>query len=183
MMYRSLLGLFLTIFLLTPIALLSQASQKIDSLTTILKQYTKKDTTLVDILNQTGFEYWTIEANKSEQYGLEALELAKKLQYKSGEAMANRVIGVSHWARGNFYNALEYLFAAQELYQKNNDLLGAANSTMNIGLVYADQQNPEQALKYYMSALDFFTTVGHEDRIGTTYTKIGSAYASQKNMI
>lgn len=180
MVYRSLLGLFLILFLLTPLALLSQASQKIDSLTTILKQYTKKDTTLVDILNQTGFEYWTIEANKSEQYGLEALELAKKLQYTPGEAMANRVIGVSHWARGNFYNALEYLFSAQELYQKNNDLLGAANSTMNIGLVYADQQNPDQALKYYESALNFFIQVGHEDRIGTTYTKIGSAYASQK---
>ncbi len=180
MVYRSLLGFFLIFLLLSPIALLSQASQKIDSLTTILKQYTKKDTTLVDILNQTGFEYWTIEANKSELYGLEALELAREIRYKNGEAMANRVIGVSHWARGNFFDALQYLFAAQELYQKSNDLLGAANSTMNIGLVYADQQNPEQALKYYMSALSFFTTVGHEDRIGTTYTKIGSAYASQK---
>jgi tetratricopeptide (TPR) repeat protein len=180
MVYRSLLGLFLILFLLSPITSLSQASQKIDSLTAILKQYTKKDTTLVDILNQTGFEYWTIEANKSELYGLEALELAKEIQYKTGEAMANRVIGVSHWARGNFFDALQYLFAAQELYQKSNNLLGAANSTMNIGLVYADQQNPEQALKYYITALDFFTTVGHEDRIGTTYTKIGSAYASQK---
>ncbi len=178
MLYRSFLGLFLLFH--SPTVLFSQATQKIDSLTAILKQYTKKDKTLVDILNQTGFEYWTIEANKSEQYGLEGLELARQIKYSAGEAMANRVIGVSHWARGNFYNALEYLFAAQELYQQNDDLLGAANSTMNIGLVYADQENPEQALKYYFSALDFFTKVSHEDRIGTTFTKIGSAYVSKK---
>ncbi|GCC53068.1 hypothetical protein SanaruYs_33090 [Chryseotalea sanaruensis] len=170
----------LLFILLTPSVLLAQARQKIDSLSTLLKHYTKKDTTLVDILNQTGFEYWTIEANKSEQYGLDALELAKKIQYLSGEAMANRVIGVSHWARGNFYDALQYLFTAQELYQRNEDLLGAANSTMNIGLVYADQQNPDEALRYYMTALGFFNKIGYEDRIGTTYTKIGSAYASQK---
>lgn len=166
--------------LLLPNLLLAQARQKIDSLTALLENYTRKDTTLVDILNQTGFEYWTIDANKSEQYGLEALELAKKIEYVSGEAMANRVIGVSHWARGNFYDALQYLFTAQELYQKNKDLLGAANSTMNIGLVYADQQNPDEALRYYMTALDFFNKIGYEDRIGTTYTKIGSAYGSQK---
>lgn len=168
------------LLLSVPAVLFAQARQKIDSLTNLLDRYTSKDTTLVDMLNQTGFEYWTIEANKSEDFGLQALELSRKLNYVSGEAMANRVIGVSHWARGNFYDALQYLFSSQELYQKCNDLLGVANSTMNIGLVYADQQNPEQALKYYTTALEFFKKTGHEDRIGTTYTKIGAAYSSQK---
>lgn len=178
MLFRLLL--WSSLILLPVNSLLGQAREKIDSLSVLLNHSTSKDSTFVKILNEIGFEYWTIEANKSEEYGLQALELSRKLKYMPGEAMANRVIGVSHWARGNFYDALQYLFVAQDLYQKNNDLLGAANSTMNIGLIYADQQNHAQALQYYSTALEFFKKTGHEDRIGTTYTKIGSVYSSQK---
>jgi len=153
---------------------------RIDSLVNLLTNYTTEDSTRVDILNETGFQYWTVETAKSDRYGKEALNLAEQLNYKSGIAMANRVIGVSHWVQGNFPQALRYLFRSQEIYKSIHDRLGEANSTMNIGLVYAEQNNSSLALKYYSDALNLFQALKKRDRIGITYTKIGIAYVDEK---
>jgi tetratricopeptide (TPR) repeat protein len=162
------------------VARINKPIAKIDSLLRLVAQYSVRDSVRVDMLNQIGFEYWTVEAIKSEIYGSEALALASVLNYESGMAMANRVIGVSHWTRGNFFYALEYLFESQEIYKEIHDRLGQANATMNIGLVYNDQQNYALALQYYFNALKLFEGLQQPDRIGTTYTKIGTAYINLK---
>jgi tetratricopeptide (TPR) repeat protein len=159
---------------------IDKPSVKIDSLLRVLAAYPSRDSIRVNMLNEIGFEYWTVEAIKSEIYGIEALSLAKLLHYNRGTAMANRVIGVSHWARGNFLYALEYLFESQEIYKSIHDRLGEANATMNIGLIYSDQQNHTLALQYYFDALKLFENLQQPDRIGITYTKIGIVYVSQR---
>ncbi len=158
-----------------------QQKSIIDSLVKLLNNYATEDSTRVDILNETGFQYWTVETSKSERYGKEALNLAEQLKYTAGIAMANRVIGVAHWVQGNFPQALRYLFQSQELYKSIHDSLGEANSTMNIGLVYAEQKNQELTLRYYTDALNLFKKLKKTDRIGITYTKIGIAYVAEKN--
>jgi tetratricopeptide (TPR) repeat protein len=179
---------FATLLLVLPCFVLAQNSTRldqqkssIDSLVKLVNTYATEDSTRVDILNETGFQYWTVETSKSESYGKEALRLAERLQYVHGIAMANRVIGVAHWAQGNFPQALRYLFYSQELYKSLRDTLGEANSTMNIGLVYAEQKNQQLTLKYYTDALSLFKILKKTDRIGITYTKIGIAYVAEKN--
>ncbi len=158
----------------------AQPSEKIDSLQKVLRLYTSRDTIRVDILNQIGFEYWTLDAGKSEGYGMDALTLSRHLNYYSGIGMANRVIGVSHWARGNFFSALDFLYKSDETYKKINDELGQANITMNIGMVYADQLNYERALKHYFDALSLFEKLKQQERIAIVFTKIGAIYSNQR---
>ncbi len=90
--------------------------------------------------------------------------------------MALRVIGVSYWSRGDFLNALKNLFESQSFYKISKDILGEANSTMNIGMVYADQKNFGRALENFQYANQLFETLGRKDRIGTTFDKIGTVY-------
>lgn len=154
----------------------AQAHQKIDSLTQLLNKHPLEDTLRVRLLNELGFEYWTINPQQSERYGREAQRLATQLNDENGLAMANRVVGVSYWSRGEFYQALVHLFKSQELYKKLGDHLGEGNATMNIGLVYADQKDHGRALEHFLRANQLFEKLGREDRIGITYNKIGSVY-------
>jgi tetratricopeptide (TPR) repeat protein len=156
--------------------ILGQAQAKIDSLNKILLNYPEQDSVRVDIYNQLGFEYWTVDPVRSEQYGREALKLASRLSYSTGSAMAYRVIGVSYWSRGDFYQALIHLFKSQELYKTLNDELGEANAMMNIGLVYADHKDHGRALENFLRANQLFEKLNRNDRIGITYNKIGSVY-------
>lgn len=154
----------------------AQAHQKIDSLARLLSKYPQEDSLRVRLLNQLGFEYWTINPQQSERYGREAHRLATQLNDETGLAMAYRVVGVSYWSRGEFYHALVHLFKSQELYKKLGDHLGEGNATMNIGLVYADQKDYGRALEHFLRANQLFEKLGRDDRIGITYNKIGSVY-------
>jgi len=154
----------------------AQAYQKIDSLSQLLARHLLEDSLRVELLNQLGFEYWTVDPLKSEHYGREALRLATQFQYKNGLAMAYRVVGVSYWSRGEFYQALIHLFKSQEVYRNLADRLGEGNTIMNIGLVYADQKDYGRALEHFLRAIQLFEKLGREDRIGITYNKIGSVY-------
>lgn len=153
-----------------------QANYKIDSLSQLLDLHPHQDSARVAILNQIGFEYWTIDPSQSEKYGREALRISKQKNYPSGIAMAHRVIGVSFWSRGDFFQALTNLFESQRIYKSINDKLGEANATMNIGLIYADQKDYERALKNFNHAIQLFESLGSRDRIGITYNKIGTVF-------
>jgi len=166
------------IIILPSFTAFSQA--KIDSLDKLLSRYTAKDTIRINILNEAGSDYWVVDASKSEQYGKEALELSEELNFRPGAAMANRVIGVSHWARGNFYLALTHLFKSLEQYKQLQDLLGEGNTTLDIGLVYGDQTYYNEALNHFFQAVKIFAYLNRDDRLATTYTKIGTVYIEQK---
>ncbi|WP_298546463.1 tetratricopeptide repeat protein [uncultured Aquimarina sp.] len=153
-----------------------------DSLRLKLNSHTSEDTKKVDLLNETGFEYWIIDPNESLKYGKEALKLSKKLTYDPGIAVANRIIGVAYWAQGNQNEALLYLTQSQKKFQDNDDQEGIANTMLNIGMVYADLKEYDKALKNYNDAIDNFTALNLSGRIATTFTKIGTIHIQKGNL-
>ena len=157
----------------------AQSQLKLDSLQDLLQQNPQENITKVDLWNQIGYEYWTIAPAQSEQYGKQALDLAQALDYIGGQAFAQRVIGVSHWARGNYDRALPSLLDSYQLYQQLQDTLGEANALMNIGLVYSDQRNFTDAFSNFLESIKMFESLGEQGRVATTYNKIGSIYSEQ----
>ncbi|MEL7006634.1 MAG: tetratricopeptide repeat protein, partial [Bacteroidota bacterium] len=153
--------------------------EKIDSLESQLNSSKSEDVLRVDLLNEAGYEYWIINPEKSVKYGEEALDLSEKLDYQNGYAKANRVIGVAYWAQGNQNRALEYLITSQTAYEKIEDQEGIANTMLNIGMVYADLEQYELALKKYDQAIDRFTSLNLDNRIATTFTKMATTFINQ----
>ncbi len=154
---------------------------RIDSLEALLEEHTALTEERVDRLNQLGYEYWIIDPLKSEAYGIEGLELAKVLLYEKGTAFAKRVIGVSHWVRGNLDLSFKYLLEAEALYRNINDSLGLANSYLNLGMAYADQMNFNSASHKYQQALDLFEQLQQTSRMATTYTKMADLLMQRGN--
>jgi tetratricopeptide (TPR) repeat protein len=177
-MRRSFLFLYLCFFLSELHAQQSQPD-KVDSLLRLLK-IASTDSSKVDLLNQLGFEYWTIDGSEAERFGRKALVLSKQSGYKMGEAMAYRVMGVSHWARGNLIEALPLVLQGRDLYKSVGNTLGEGNCTMNIGMVYDEQQDKKRALDYYFTAVELFKKIKNDQRIAIAFTKIGTIYIDQK---
>jgi len=153
---------------------IDRPSTKIDSLNFALEKNYQLDSTRVDLQNQLGFEYWIIDPNQSEKYGLQSIELSRILNYKEGEAMGNRVVGVSHWVRGNNELAFRFLFNSNLLYDELSDTLGFANTLLNLGMVYQDQSDFEKAEENYKTAISIFSNLNLPNRVATTQTKWGS---------
>ena len=172
-------NIFLFTYLITAISL--SANNVVDSLQSYLESNPQLDTHRVNALNQLGFEYWIIDPSESEKFGTQAFELSKILDFKKGKAFAERVVGVSHWARGNYDPALGHLLAANELYKELENSLGVANTQLNIGMVYADQKDYETALNYYSQSISGFEKLGKDDRIATAFTKTGMVYYDQSD--
>ncbi|WP_109299758.1 tetratricopeptide repeat protein [Aquimarina sp. AU474] len=166
-------------FLSTNFSWALQKSKKIDSLHNKLQAYTLEDTIKINLLNDIGYEYWIVEANESIRFGLQALQLSKRLSYPKGIARANRVVGVAYWAQGNLTQALLFLNNSHKAYQSIRDKKGIANTTLNIGMVYADLKEYKKAQQYYEQAINEFTALGLKGRIATTFTKIGTMLVEQ----
>ncbi len=166
----------LSLLIITQTVLLKAQSSNprnnLDSLESIIASYSTLDKHKVDMLNQLGYEYWIIDPSRSEELGVEALEIAKILPYPEGIAFSNRVVGVSHWARGNIDLSFRYLLNAEAQYTDLGDSLGLANSVLNLGMAYADKKSFAQAESKYNKSLDLFSSLNESSRIATTYTKI-----------
>lgn len=148
----------------------------IDIQKALLKSFPEPSKERADILIEIGRIYWINCPDSSEVYGMRALELSTRLEYPKGMAFSNRVLGVSHWARGNHDLALKYLLDALSLYQSMQDTLGEANVTMNIGLVYRDQKDYDNAFPRFFLAYDSFKRLGRKDRMANTANHLGIAY-------
>ncbi|MCK8521301.1 tetratricopeptide repeat protein [Aquimarina sp. D1M17] len=177
--HKSIICLIIGSFLALYSVQLWASTQKIDTLLQKLSVHQDNDALKVDMLNNIGFEYWIVDANKSIQYGSQALQLSEQLNYKDGEAKANRVIGVAYWAQGNLNMALQYLNISYKVYEDLDDKTGVANTRLNIGMVYADLKEYEKAKYHYERAINEFTGLGLKGRIATTFTKIGTMLIEQ----
>ncbi len=151
-------------------------SDTTDSLKLLLDKHPMQDTARVNLLNLLGYNFWIIDPLQSEMYGHEALRLADTLQYAQGEAFANRVVGVSHWSRGHYVTALEYLFSALKIYQTLDDTKGIGSIFNNLGLVYFDQGDYALGLEYFEESLVRYRSIGFEDGEVRVLNNLGRAY-------
>ncbi|MGB3780922.1 MAG: tetratricopeptide repeat protein [Tunicatimonas sp.] len=98
------------------------------------------------------------------------------MNYSAGQAYAHRIIGVAHWAQGNYEEGLSHLLQSLTTYQTIADTLGMANAMMNIGLIYQAQASYEEALAYYQEAATTFEELNRPRRWINTANHLSELY-------
>jgi adenylate cyclase len=171
--------------LLISLVLLSVSAQAqktgpalVDSLVKRLS-WVKEDTNKVILLLDISFYAAKLNPKKTIHYGNQALALSKKLEYPSGEAGANRNIGMGYGAQSLYVRALQYYFKSLRSYEELDDQMGMAKVKLSIGLVHTDQKDYENALKYLKSALKDFEELDLQGPVAKTLNNIGNVYAKQ----
>ncbi|MDJ1479582.1 tetratricopeptide repeat protein [Cytophagaceae bacterium YF14B1] len=168
------------LFLLVIISLPSNAqTSKKDSLENLL-QLSKQDTSQIKLLNELAYEYWSTDPERMLSYTEKALALSNQLSYKPGQARSQQLIGVYHWQKSEFKEAIIYFTKARQLYRAIHDQRGEAKSIVNLGMVYKQQGNDVLALDKYFQGLELLKDVDDKDTKASILNNIGNIYKNRQ---
>lgn len=147
-----------------------------DSLRNLLQSHTLEDTVKVDILLELTKEYSNESLEDCQKYALEARDMAERVDYKKGMALAYKAIGLCYNRQGKFPEALTNWNQSLEIFNAIGDVDGQSNMFNNIGTVYHNVGDLVKALSYYFQSLKSAEQTGNKLRLATALLNIGAAY-------
>ncbi len=168
-------------FLLCNFCIIAQEQRLMDSLLSLVR-LAKDDTGKVRHLNKLCFEYRQVsQVEPGLSYGIRALALGQKLNYKLGIAEAYTNMGTLYNLHDYYTEALKNYFLAVGLRKEAGDKKNLAQLYNNIGVVYRKQGNYPQALKYHFMSLKMKENIKDRPGIAFSYNNIGNIYLFQSN--
>jgi signal transduction histidine kinase len=152
-----------------------------DSLKNALLHHTKQDTDRVNILNKLAYNYYNTDLETLKTYGNEALKLAAKLNYKKGQAIAYKSLGLGYLAANADPKALDYFNESLTLFVALHDGLASARVLNNIGYYFGVVKDHQQELIYLLQAYDEAKDSKDMFVRATILGNIGNSYESNGN--
>ncbi len=140
----------------------AEYKKETDSIEGILKTL-PADTNRVNALSSLFSQYRRSDFLKALEIAEEELELSRKLHFLSGEARAYRHLGVSYYSIGDKNQAVAFYMEAIKQYGKLKDSYYVAACHNNIGLVYLDERNYNEAWKYFNKAYSIWKTFTNQE--------------------
>ena len=150
-----------------------------DSLKSVLLN-AKEDTTKVKLLLQMSSYYLNSSTDEARRYGFMALDLAQRLMYQPGRALALKNIGIAYYFQGNTPATLDYYGQSLHVYDSIGDLEGKARMLSNFGTVYYANGTDDKALDSYFKSLDLAEKIGDKAGIATAYSNIANVYLNKR---
>src|SRR6478609_8352298 len=130
-----------------------QGRPEVDSLLALLSS-AKDDQDKLNLYVQLMTAYNDFDKLAGLQFEKPAMDLATKMDSKTGIADVKNVVGRIHWRLGNFDTALNYHHEAKLIFEQMNDVQKIALTIRYIGQDYADGGYYPEALKHFNDALD-----------------------------
>jgi len=150
-------------------------TRETDSLKRLLSK-TSEDTNRVVLLSQLGFTYRFTKTDSCIILTEQALNLARKLNYRKGEVRALNTIGESLQTLGDFPKALEREFEALQISKIIHDVEGEAMSLIYIGVVYVALSQYREALDYLQQGVKIYENLAVPKNLSFGLSSIGNAY-------
>ncbi|MGB0523653.1 MAG: tetratricopeptide repeat protein [Flammeovirgaceae bacterium] len=154
---------------------------QIDSLKTVLDTL-QVDTARAQVFNSLSSAYWYISLDSAELFAQEAYSLVDGVEgnaYLRQKAVSHNNIGVIHWFRGEYPEAMKQFHLSLDIYEALNMQISVASAINNIALIYNSQKNFKEAIAEYQKALAMYIeldSVGMLQNIAVEYGNIGSCY-------
>lgn len=154
-------------------------NSEIDSLKNVISA-AKEDTNKVKALIDLSIAYYGEDPIEAITQGVKARELALKLNYQKGTALALKSIGIAHYLQSNYIEAIDQWQKAITVFDTIGDKNGVANMLSNIGGIYFNQGDDATSLDYYLQALKIAEELNDTLRIATVCINIGALYNNKK---
>src|SRR5438105_1960180 len=123
-----------------------------DSLKNVLLN-AKEDSSKVNALIELSKKFVSSSPIIAIHYANQAKELALKINYLRGDALGLKYVGNAYYTQGKYLEAIKTWQQAIAVFDSIGDKGRVANMQSNIGAVYFDQGDDEQALLFYFMAL------------------------------
>jgi tetratricopeptide (TPR) repeat protein len=138
------------------------------------------DTTSVELLRKLGILIQPLRPDSALIYMQQGLNLARKIDYKKGEADCMNSLGVILWKNGKYDSALSYSLSSLKLREEIKDRLGVLKSLNDIGIIYSDLMDYVKALSYYFKAKTIAESLHDKKRLSIVFSNIGNCYIKLK---
>jgi len=151
----------------------------VDSLETELasdKFKNKEDSFKVKILERLSYMHYAINPEQGIAYGKQQYELATKIGWEKGAAMAYNNIAINYQYLSEFDTALKYYDIALKGHEKIDNKKGIASTYGNIGFCYTLRGDFKKALAYDLKALKAFEDMNDKPGIANNLGNIASVY-------
>jgi two-component system NtrC family sensor kinase len=136
----------------------------------------KDDTSRVEAMNDLCNYYKLIKPDSALIYGYKALALARKIKFSKGEFHAIELMIITQDGLGNNSKALQLIFQADKIADRNNSKDEKATLMLHKGLVYQRSKDFKKALTLYKDAKKIFDSIN--DSIFSPFAQfsMGNAY-------
>lgn len=165
-----------TVFLLYLLGfILSSSAQNnpaIDSITKVV-QTTTDDNVKATALYKLAHEYIDVDAKKAYKFGLESVDLAKKINDKSCEVAALNELAILDRNNGDYSKALITLKKAIQIAVSADDTISISKCYLAAGDIYSTLLNYDKAISYYNEALSLNKSKKNSQVI-TSLNRIGN---------
>ena len=155
---------------------------KVDSLLNVIST-AGEDSNKVNTYNQLAKEilFTTGEYDKAIEYAIKGAEVAHKIEFKKGEALAYNITGAAYMFQGKYTEALANYNISLQIKESIGDKKGIAGAYSNIGLVYMYQGKYPDALQNFKSSLKMEEELGDKAGMAGSYNNIGIVYEDLGN--
>jgi tetratricopeptide (TPR) repeat protein len=168
---------FILIFSLAMI-IHAPAQLNIDSLKAELTE-APRDSNRVKTLNRLAWNLRSIDPEEAMGYALESEKLAMEIHFDKGRGDAFNTIGVLHYRRGEYPEAVKSHLQALTIRENTGDKEGMAVSYINLGNVYSDQSDNKAAIGNYLLAAKLLAESGNTERLSFVYLDIGAVFLAE----
>lgn len=133
----------------------SQTENQLDSILQVCSKM-KNDTNKVIFQNEISWNFKYSRPKQMEKLLRDNLQLAKKLKFNSGTALAYKNLGILMDEAGNIPKSIENYQLAIRYYEKAKDEMGVAKSEANIGMLYRDLKRNDEAIEKFRTSNKVF---------------------------
>ncbi len=165
---------------ITEMCLAQAADLKIDSLSNILKNKSLPDSTQVTILLNLSDANIYRDPDESMKYADLSLQLARKLQWQKGIALALRQKGNVYYVLSDNLNAMDCFQQALNIGESLNIRFFNASVMNNIANIYSDLAKYDLALEYYNRLLSISRELKLQKQQIIAHINIGTVYTELK---
>ncbi len=154
--------------------LLSFVSSAQDALDSLEKKAlaAPDDSTKIDLLNQIVSSIREDDNGRGMRLAILTKELAQKINYKKGLALALENIGWLYYRKDDYLELLKHSLEAYDINKTIGNKKGMANCLNNIAAVYYQRNQYNEAIKNYNEAFDLAKQAGDPAIMGRSYNNI-----------
>lgn len=146
----------------------------IDSILPLVKGKLIATPATIKLLTDLSYLYHEINPDSTTIFANQALELAKSINYKQGEADALKQLAIGCYVKAENELAIKHNESALLIYESLGDLKGKAAILNNIAIIYHEQHNYPKAIFFYEKSLDIRKKINDLAGIGACYNNIGN---------
>lgn len=158
------------LFLLFSIPLLG--NNKTDSLINLLNKEIE-DSDRINIYKELLYNYSTSEPSQAVFYGLQGLELAKKVNDKYSEIQLLNNLGIAYYGLGVYEKTLEYFLEVLEIEKDLDNPQSLSRAMNNVGIIYDEIGRLDKSTYYYEESIKIKKSYNDSLGISNTMSNLG----------